>query len=227
MKSRTKILLAFEHRLADLLQKLAHTDFISSLQQSEQDYYYTHKKTQKQRDQFLIARYLLRQMLRSYAGEVQSAKFTFSKNFKPELRLNGQEHFISITHSGNLIAVAIANNPIGIDLELCQERANYAKIARRYFSVDEISRIKSLRDFYRVWTSKEAMLKQQGMFVAKISRFEPAGADCYSQYLQNNLDQAEYVLSLYSKGIKDNPGIMNGFSLYQSHSINSLDFFEF
>jgi 4'-phosphopantetheinyl transferase len=45
-------------------------------------------------------------------------------------------HF-SVSHSGDWWGCLMADEPVGFDLEVCREKVNYEKIARRFFTAEE------------------------------------------------------------------------------------------
>ena len=77
--------------------------------------------------------------------------------------IEGGPHF-SISHCKTGIAVAVSENPIGIDIEVI--RTFKADLMRKTMNEDEQKLIISSEtpevDFIRIWTQKEALLKLQG-----------------------------------------------------------------
>ena len=77
--------------------------------------------------------------------------------------IEGGPHF-SISHCKTGIAVAVSENPIGIDIEVI--RTFKADLMRKTMSEDEQKAITSSEtpevEFIRFWTQKEALLKLQG-----------------------------------------------------------------
>jgi hypothetical protein len=71
-------------------------------------------------------------------------------------------HF-NISHSGELVALAIAHEPVGIDIEEIRVTRDLHRIARRFFSAEEAERVDADADqFFRIWTAKEAVVKAIG-----------------------------------------------------------------
>ncbi|MCH5597740.1 4'-phosphopantetheinyl transferase family protein [Niabella ginsengisoli] len=74
-------------------------------------------------------------------------------------------HF-NISHSGNRVVVAFANEPIGVDIEEVKD-IGVADLAETVFSDNELNLFKeskhSLFTFYKLWTGKEALLKALGL----------------------------------------------------------------
>ena len=77
--------------------------------------------------------------------------------------IEGGPHF-SISHCKRGIAVAVSENPIGIDIEAI--RTFSPELMRKTMNEDEQLRITSSAipevEFIRLWTQKEALLKLQG-----------------------------------------------------------------
>lgn len=71
---------------------------------------------------------------------------------------------LSITHAGDYWACAVAQMPVGVDLER-PRRCSRASIERRFFHPDERVWLegKSDADFFSVWTAKESFVKLSGV----------------------------------------------------------------
>ncbi len=82
-------------------------------------------------------------------------------------RVVGLENvYVSVTHSENLLLVAVSENEVGIDAEKAARRVkNPAALAKRYFCADEIEFLgdnPSQEDFCDMWVKKEAVSKLIG-----------------------------------------------------------------
>lgn len=86
-------------------------------------------------------------------------KISADKNGKPYFKNHPQFHF-NISHSKDIIAVAVSSAPVGVDAEKLRD-ANL-KIAERRFTETEKAFVKTNEDFFYVWTRKEAYLKKTG-----------------------------------------------------------------
>ena len=86
-------------------------------------------------------------------------RLTNESNGKPFFEDYPNFHF-NISHSENLIAVAVADSPVGVDIE--KKREANLKIAERFFSEREKDFAKDSDSFFYVWTRKEALLKRTG-----------------------------------------------------------------
>ncbi len=100
-------------------------------------------------------------------------------------------HF-SLSHSGSWWGCLMAEEPVGFDLEVCREKVNYEKIARRFFTKEECELILSngLDAFYDVWVRKEAYVKYLGSGLAE-------GLDSFS--VIENGERSPKVLSKKSE----------------------------
>ena len=111
---------------------------------------------------------------RSLAGELLVLK-TLKKEYnidgviecdekgRPYLKEN--KIFISIAHSGEYVACAVDESPIGIDIEKIRDID--FKISNRICTEDEKEYLfenerEKLYRFYEIWTAKEAFFKMQG-----------------------------------------------------------------
>lgn len=82
----------------------------------------------------------------------------YSKNGKPYFE--GNERYISISHSKENVLVGINEKPIGVDIEVI--RPFEKKLIKRYFTTEEVEFIDTEEKFFLVWTVKEAFLKLTG-----------------------------------------------------------------
>lgn len=91
-------------------------------------------------------------------------------NWKPyfmdKIAIKGYDKvYFSLSHSGNYVAVAIGDSPIGIDIE--EIKGHTSLIEEKYFSDEEKLLMNTDPDgaeagFFRIWTLKEAFLKAVG-----------------------------------------------------------------
>lgn len=100
-----------------------------------------------------LARQILAQMLHVAPQEIA---FTYTENGKP--LVNGA--YFSISHSGDLVGCAVAEYPVGLDLE--QIRTAPQRLYRAMGMEGE-----SDEAFFRRWTKREALLKCRGETIAQ------------------------------------------------------------
>ena len=76
---------------------------------------------------------------------------------------------VSLSHSGNWVACALAFQPIGVDVECSQQPRDFAALARWIFPDMELLAFLQLEPetqqqrFYTQWTLREAWVKQAGV----------------------------------------------------------------
>jgi 4'-phosphopantetheinyl transferase len=120
----------------------------------------------RRRAQFILGRYLLRQMLALQHGVELPAQLSIAAQGKP--MAPGAPDF-NIAHSENSIAVAVAaHGAVGVDLQVEQSDRDFSAVIKRYGSPQEISQLAALpageraEYFWRFWSAKEAYGKWTG-----------------------------------------------------------------
>jgi 4'-phosphopantetheinyl transferase len=132
------------------------------------------------RDRFLVGCTLAKTVLAAYAGQ-RPADVRFDRTCrqcaqphgKPVLAGGGFDH--SVSHSGDLVAVAVAAHPVGVDVEQLDGRvrplgggADPQALAALVFSQQEQAALAAVRPSARSraflvgWTRKEAVTKATG-----------------------------------------------------------------
>lgn len=111
----------------------------------------------------IVSKYYTRKILSDFISIAPNKiKFYQSENKKPAV--DGLE--FNVSHSGNLLLIAVSNYPIGIDIELINKDFDFEYILKNCFSEKEIAYINNCSDhflgFYTLWTRKEALLKATG-----------------------------------------------------------------
>lgn len=118
------------------------------------------------RERFLLGRALLR----LFAGDIlgvqpQAVPLQFTSTGKPVITDCGL-HF-NVSHSGDVVALAFAERPVGIDVEAIAEAVPWEAMTIA-FSPNERAQLSRLagderrRGFYEIWARKEALLKADG-----------------------------------------------------------------
>jgi len=121
---------------------------------------------QKDAQQFTVTRAVLKILLADAASSApENIKIMLSENNKPLIPENTGVHF-NVSHSGDEAVIAIAKQPVGIDVEQMQTDFDYHSVAEYAFSEAESAQVQKSghprQEFFRIWTRKEAFLKGLG-----------------------------------------------------------------
>ena len=175
----------------------------------------------RDRDHFVAARGILRELLGKYAGcSPALLEFRYGQHGKPALREeNGKSpaHF-NLSHSGGLAVYAFARDrELGIDLEPIRSEFAGESIAERHFSPRELEDWNRLapglraKAFFLCWTRKEAYVKARGeglqipldSFCVTLTPGQPAelrSNDSARWRLHSFEPKPEYVAALVGEG---------------------------
>jgi 4'-phosphopantetheinyl transferase len=122
---------------------------------------------ERDREIFVATRALVRTVLSEYAaGAPDSWQFAQSPTGKP--RLVGLDIEFNLSHTRGLVACAVSQHRVGVDVERIEPGRNLDALARRYFSTSEVDALFALppgeraEHFFRFWTLKESFLKARG-----------------------------------------------------------------
>jgi glycosyltransferase involved in cell wall biosynthesis/phosphopantetheinyl transferase len=111
----------------------------------------------KKRIEWLASRYLLHLLLEK-EERIFWEKDEFGKPFLPDNTI-----FFNISHSGEMVAAIVAEQPVGIDIQIFAPKM--ARIAHKFMSEKELSALPNehLLDFLHLyWAAKEALYKAYG-----------------------------------------------------------------
>ncbi len=125
----------------------------------------------RDRDRYVRAHSAMRSLLGAYLG-LSPAEIALSTNAygKPQIEPGNDTQRIrfNLTHSAGIAALAVSRDyELGIDME--RIRPIDADVAEHHFSSRELLTLRTLPPeqwlpgFYRCWTSKEALLKGEGL----------------------------------------------------------------
>ena len=112
-----------------------------------------------------------RNLAASYTGKIPSGlEFATTPEGKPSFPCTPNLHF-NLSHSGENVFIAFSCEPVGFDIEKNSRKADFAKLAKRYFHAREMELMNSSSKpesiaFLELWTAKEAMLKLLGTGIA-------------------------------------------------------------
>lgn len=121
---------------------------------------------EQDRRRAIVSRGTLRELLAHATGRAaREVDIVEEERGKPALR-TGEIEF-NVSHSHQLIAIALAGGAVGIDIERIRPMGAEAMgIARAHFSPAEIERLEAAPDgddaFFAIWTAKEAVVKAAG-----------------------------------------------------------------
>ncbi|MNR75390.1 4'-phosphopantetheinyl transferase psf-1 [compost metagenome] len=122
----------------------------------------------RDRDRFVAARGLLRELLAETLGErPETLRFRYGKRGKPALESQGLRFNMSHSH-GRAAYAWSPEREVGIDLERIRPVERAARIAERLFSAGERDALETLNEkereaaFFRAWTRREAQGKGTG-----------------------------------------------------------------
>lgn len=131
-------------------------------------------KQQDDKIRCLAVTLLLDEALAEYG--LKEKEMIYSQNeYKKPYFADSNVHF-NLSHSGNFVAAAVSDTEIGIDIEQISDIN--MNIAKRFFTENEYSHIKSIDDFFKIWVLKESFIKAIGKGLAcPLNSFEIKGLD--------------------------------------------------
>ena len=115
---------------------------------------------------------------------------------------------LSLSHSGDWLAIALATVPVGIDVELPRRPRDLDALARFTFSPEEVERLRGVPDaeraqaFHVAWTLKEARGKRigEGLLPGRSRRVTALPSDA------NEADAMSWTLADGALAIAIDPG---------------------
>jgi len=122
---------------------------------------YMHKEA---KHRFILGRAMLRIIFARYSGlRASEVIFSCTSNMKPYVQ--GTNIQFNLSHSADLVLIALADTPVGVDVEIANNTFDFSCILPICFSVEEAGHIKfhGRPSFYQCWTRKEALLKASGI----------------------------------------------------------------
>lgn len=165
------------------------------------------ERTRQRKDRLrtVLADDLARHMLGEAMGiSPASVRFTYAASGKPSVAGGGYE--FSISHSDDIVVVAINEGPVGIDVEHIREVS--PRLARKYFCDDEnfyvfghepkdvdfehMASTDIRMRFFEIWTAKEAYLKRLG---EGLSHLRSVNTTLYP--FERHIIDNEYLVSIY------------------------------
>lgn len=125
----------------------------------------------------------------------RDAEWRYNEHGKPYIE--GGPYF-SISHCKEGIAVAIDNQPVGIDIESI--RSADEALIERTMNEEERLRIKELggREFTRLWTQKEAVVKAEGVGIQSFDQLQTIRVQS-TEYRVRTFEKEKYIYSIAHK----------------------------
>ncbi len=124
---------------------------------------------ERDRTSFVVARSRVRKILGTCLGVApDQIRFRYGTRGKPEIAEPARDLHFNLSHSGDWAVLAVAGDPIGVDLEKIDPRVRITELARRFFSAEDLEWLLAQpeqlrqRAFFRLWVTREAWLKATG-----------------------------------------------------------------
>ena len=163
------------------------------------------KKNENDKKRTVAARMLTRRSIAKLYGISEgSIEFDTYENGKPFVK--GGHPEISISHSGDIVAIAISDAPIGIDIE--EIRTVDLSLMKRFFKSEDISYVLGenasaedygaysslpvLTRFFEIWTKKEAASKLDGRGISAINEISLEDYSFQSEIIMDG----KYIVSV-------------------------------
>ncbi len=132
-------------------------------------------------------------------GRKLNLKIETTSTGKPYLK-DYPNLFFNLSHTDNLILIAIANSPVGVDVEKNERNADKEAIIKHFFSNKEqqsfFSQPEELRQlaFVKGWTRKEAILKATGEGLSAMKNYEVSFEPETDNQLINTMSDNKFLV---------------------------------
>lgn len=141
-------------------------------------------RTEKLRNRYVAGRGMVRNVLGRYLGKgPELISFSYGPHGKPAL-CNGRQLEFNLSHSANKAILAVARQPVGVDLELIRTDLDVDGMASLVFTNEEQAKLTTAVDeerfryFFTNWVRKEAFMKATGRGISETpSRFRVVAKD--------------------------------------------------
>jgi len=115
---------------------------------------------------YILSHGMLRKILGARLSQ-DPAHLAFRKEKQGKPALEGEKIHFNISHSGEVVLIAVSDTQTGVDVEYMKPDFDYEEILATNFCGRESKAARSALDgrkmFYRLWTRKEALLKADGI----------------------------------------------------------------
>ena len=131
-------------------------------------------------------------------AEVGDLPLSVSEHGKPYAV--GSDKYFSVSHSKETAVIAVDDAEIGADVEQLHDK-DYLRLAERFYHPNELEAVRNAEDqiraFTRIWTRKEAYLKQLGIGIATDLRAFDTTSGELSERIRS-FDREDCVISVCS-----------------------------
>jgi len=165
-------------------------EFLSQFIGTEKKQRINNHKIGKERDLMLLGDILSRYAIKKVFGvEFNNIEFEIGEYGKPFLKNYENIHF-NISHSGDCVACAVCDVPVGIDIQEITD-IDFIPIVNRFYSSIELQSLQNsenaLLKFHELWVKKESYLKMIGTGIVRgLDCYEYCGSeivDCFDGYI--------------------------------------------
>ncbi len=189
------------------IRQFSNSDYLSAYQNLDDIKRARVERTRQRKDRIrtVAADRLARQMLSEALGcAPEAVRFSYSENGKPSVLGGGYE--LSISHSEDMVVVAIHTGAVGIDIERVREVS--PRLAKKYFGEDEklyvfghpprdvdfesMTAADIRMRFFEIWTAKEAYLKSIGEGLSHLRTI-----DTTKKSFERHLIDNDYLVTVY------------------------------
>jgi 4'-phosphopantetheinyl transferase len=151
------------------------------------------------RDRYVIGRKSLRLLLSKYLSVNPSdIQIIAERGQKPYIKSPDSAIRFNISHSGEWVIIAFAQNELGVDIEKIDSAFDYTNLLPEHFSLEEqlfVSRSENpVSAFYFLWTRKEALTKAAGNGLREnLNRISVLDSDLFS-----GIDSREWKIKSFN-----------------------------
>ena len=158
--------------VVNILKMKAKVDELTADLSSEEVLFAERLKNSNAKDRFIISKAMVRKIL----ADTKPLKGTAPASIEIKLESNGKPYvagnpiYYNVSHSKDLLVVAVDNADVGVDIEHMKER-DFRALTRYYFDgregiIECISQSSDVKtEFYKQWTLAEAEAKLAGVGV--------------------------------------------------------------
>jgi 4'-phosphopantetheinyl transferase len=127
-------------------------------------------RSRKHRDQFVVSRAFMRQVLGSYLRiSPRDVRFRYGQAGKPAVASADHDLRFNLSHSRTLVFMAVTKDrEVGVDIEFIDHSLDWEPIARSFLPPRERAALRSTPPearraaFFCWWTRNEALVKARG-----------------------------------------------------------------